>query len=388
MLAAVIAGVVVLALLGLLAFRVLQGSGPSGTLPLDDDVVTERPLLPAVEPTSSAEETASSGEATSSGHAVDGGPDAGTGGASVVKRAPYIAYRLDGAVWRAREDGTGAVKVAASEEGAFALSPDATVLALVDGGRLSLHDIASGSATHVGEADAAGGLRWFWDSSALLFVRGAPGAGAGGEVLRVGRRGGGPVFVVRGTLPAVTVDGIVVVAVSEGSGADLDRRGSIGVVRPGKDVLMLRARGRVVSLDVAGDRIVYATAGAEATRAGSGAELWSMGLDGGDERRLLGPPENARPFGYGSACASPDGEMVVVAEVGDDGYSRAKVVSVADGRTVGLTVRRDTYPMCWSSDGSRVFLVEGNVFQGEKTSLVGVEPDGMGRRTVVEGAGL
>jgi Tol biopolymer transport system component len=87
-------------------------------------------------------------------------------------------------------------------------------------------------------------------------------------------------------------------------------------------------------------------------------------------------------------CASPDGAYLAYAESGDDGYSRAFVYDVAKRTSVALSVRRDTYPVCWTHDGSRVLFVEGNAFQGEATALMSARPDGMGRAVLVAGAGL
>jgi len=117
-------------------------------------------------------------------------------------------------------------------------------------------------------------------------------------------------------------------------------------------------------------------------------EIWVMRVDGSAPRRIVGKPQTERPFGYASLMLSPDGQRLLYAEAGDDGYSRASIVPVAGGTPVLLTVRRDTYPLGWSADGNSVFFVEGNAFQGEPTALMSVRADGMGRRTVVAGAGL
>ncbi|MDP2400994.1 MAG: hypothetical protein Q8M66_03365, partial [Actinomycetota bacterium] len=110
--------------------------------------------------------------------------------------------------------------------------------------------------------------------------------------------------------------------------------------------------------------------------------------DGTSDRRLVGPPATQRPFAYGHLTLSPNAEYLLFAEVGDDGYSRAFVAPVTGGSVRALTVRRDTYPVGWSADGSRIFFIEGNAFQGESTALMSVRPDGTGRRVIVEGAGF
>ncbi|PKQ29015.1 MAG: hypothetical protein CVT60_07505, partial [Actinobacteria bacterium HGW-Actinobacteria-10] len=86
-----------------------------------------------------------------------------TGGASgeaptiarpAIERAPFIAYRLEGALYVAREDGTRARKVASNANGVFALSPDGMTLAHIDDARarLILTDIAKGTSKEAGQA--------------------------------------------------------------------------------------------------------------------------------------------------------------------------------------------------------------------------------------------
>jgi hypothetical protein len=55
---------------------------------------------------------------------------------------------------------------------------------------------------------------------------------------------------------------------------------------------------------------------------------------------------------------------------------------------LALSIRRDTYPLRWASDARNLFIVEGNAFQGEKTSVIRVSEGGLGRTVVVEGGGL
>ncbi len=53
-----------------------------------------------------------------------------------------------------------------------------------------------------------------------------------------------------------------------------------------------------------------------------------------------------------------------------------------------LWVRRDNYFLQWSADSAWLYLIEGNAFQGESTSLYRVGRDGQGRRLLVQGASL
>jgi len=308
------------------------------------------------------------------------------------ERAPNVAYRLDGAIWVAREDGSQPVRVVESENGAFALSPDATMLAVVERGELALVTVEAGTRTVVGEAELHG-LAWHADSSAVLFLREAADTHGVTDVYRVSRRGGEPAKILRAGKPATAADGTVAAPaiVSEDPPAD-PTRGSLWVIPADAPPRRLETRGQARACDVEGGRIVYAVTGMRYT-AGSvereiRPEIWVMGTTGRGPRRLVGPPATERPFGYGNLMLSPDGSRLLFAEVGDDGYSRARLIALDGSGAVSLTARRDTYPVGWSADGRRVFFVEGNAFQGERTSLVSALADGTGRRTLVAGGGL
>ena len=73
---------------------------------------------------------------------------------------------------------------------------------------------------------------------------------------------------------------------------------------------------------------------------------------------------------------------------GDDGYSRFSVMPAKGGTPVKLWLRRDNYFLQWSADSSWLYLIEGNAFQGESTSLYRVGRTGQGRRLLVQGASL
>ena len=335
------------------------------------------------------------GDGVASGGHGDGTD--GPGGAGQMPGAgpayvpePFVAYRLDGAVWVAREDGTDPRQVASSAE-VYALAPDGATLAIIDHGTLTLVTVSDGSRVEVGPAHPLG-LAWHPDSSEVYFVRETDNGHGGSEVLVVGRTGGTAGVVTRGEAPAVGADGTVVALPPSGSvriGRTVEgdtTSGSLLVVPPLGHSRTITVDAPALACDVFGSTIVYSVSDVASLDAGGEPDIRVLGVDGRGERRLVDPPRTARPFGYGELMISPDGRRLLYAETGDDGYSRAWVVALDGGRPMPLTVRRDTYPVRWSADSERVFFVEGNAFQGEATSLLSARHDGIDRRVVVQGA--
>ncbi|MBS3956122.1 MAG: PD40 domain-containing protein [Clostridiales bacterium] len=356
-----------------------------------------------VDASGGSKEPTSSGTGSGGTGATGGGPGGATGGdgapirkpgeVPVFERAPYIAYRLDGAVWVAREDGTQPRQVAASAE-VYELSPDGTKLAIIDRGELALVNVGDGSRIGVGPALVLG-LAWHPDSSELYFVRDAGGPHGDTDVLVVGSAGGTPGFVARGEAPAVGPDGTVVAlppseSIRVGRTVEGDSvSGSLLLVPAVGHARTLTVGAPALACAVFGSTIVYSVSDIGclgSTDPTCEPDIRVLGVDGTGEKRLVDPPTTLRPFGYAELMISPDGKRLLFAETGDDGYSRAWVVSLSGGRPVPLTIRRSTYPVGWSADGERVFFVEGNAFQGERTALYSARYDGVGRRMVVEGA--
>ncbi|MHB9003439.1 MAG: hypothetical protein ACYC6C_05170 [Coriobacteriia bacterium] len=302
-----------------------------------------------------------------------------------VRRAPFIVYRLDSALYVAREDGTQARKVTASASGAFTLSPDGKTLAYVDGtkARLLLTDVGTGQSKDTGQA-LNYAPAWSPDSARLAYVAGA---GTAPEIRLTSRAGSAQGTVVAGHSPVFGNDGAMLLVVA---GAAVGQPGEVTIAYVG---------GRSAGAIAGGGRQA-----ADATFGVDGVVAALSDGSGGTSRLLTAPawrPGTTAAWSeipvHSSAgettaiarlCASPDGKYLAYAESGDDGYSRAFVYDVARRTSVALSVRRDTYPLCWTSDGSRVLFVEGNAFQGEPTALMSVQPDGMGRRVLVDGAGL
>lgn len=329
------------------------------------------------------------------GPSVQPGEDPGEGGSApdadpVVERAALIAYRVNGVVWVAGEDGTGARSFAEARSGAYALAPDGTILAVVDEGELALIGVEDGSHVVVGPAEPRA-LVWHPDSSALVFLRAVDGSFGVTEVFSVARTGGEVTRIMRADRPAVALDGTVVaLPMSDPDPGLLSPAGELLVAPPGRRPRRVATTGPVAVCDIRSRRIVYAVSGVACIDASGEVlcepDIRSVALDGTGDRRVVAPPSSARPFGYGDLIVSPDGKRLLYAEVGDDGYSRTWVGTLGGGAPTPLTIRRDTYPVGWSADGASIFFIEGNEFQGEATSLVTARTDGTRRRVLVEGA--
>ena len=322
-------------------------------------------------PSPSGAATETPGDARPPGAAPTSGVDGSASGPSAPARVAGVAYRRQGWLCVAAEDGGGERRVITSDSGVFALSPDATTIAWVDDGErtLVLVDVATSRTTVVGTAEQDR-PSWAPDSSWLVYT--APGS----HVRRVARDGTGGTTLFSGSLPAVAIDGTAVVgsAVTGGPGIVVWRSGTTSRVG---------ASAPVSGLACDGSRVFYGTA-----PAGSGAaSLNAVGIDGRGGIVLAGTPTSARMIAVCDLRLSPDRARIAYAECGDDGYSRTFAVPVAGGKTAPFTARRDTYPLDWTADGSRLLFIEGNAFQGEAIAMLAAQPDGSSRARLVEGAG-
>jgi hypothetical protein len=332
-----------------------------GTSPTADATPTPGP---------SGTATGSPGAARPPG-AVPGGVDGAAAGPAVPARVAGVAYRRQGWLCVAAEDGGGERRVIVSDSGVFALSPDAATIAWVDDGErtLVIVDVATARVVVVGPAEQDR-PSWAPDSSWLAYT--APGS----HVRRVARDGAGGITLFTGSLPAVASDGTAVVgsAVSGGPGIVVWRSGA-----PSR----IGAQAPVSGLACDGSRVFYGTA-----PAGSGnASLNAVGLDGRGGVVLAGTPASTRMIAVCDLRLSPDRARIAYAECGDDGYSRTFAVPVTGGKAVAFSARRDTYPLDWAADGARLLFIEGNAFQGEATAMLAAAADGSSRSRLLEGAG-
>lgn len=324
-------------------------------------------IEPSAAPATTPSQTPSPGVSGSRPGTVKSSP-----GAPV--RAALVAFRLDGAVCVAGEDGSAVRQVLASADGPFSLSPDGRTLALVDSEMLKLIDVATGKTDQVGAAEPDVPV-WAPDSSVALFVRAGDGH-VGTDVWRVARTGGGARKLVAGSEPGFSANGKVVVAVGQD--------GAVVVSRDGHAFKSVRVPGSPTGVATDGSRLLVALADAE----GAAASIVRCGLDGSAVTQVAGPPSSAdaRMASYGSLMLSPDGSWLVFAAESDDGYSRMFSVKASGGQVESLSYRRDDYPHGFDAAGDSVYFVEGNAFQGDATALWRVDCDGGDRSLVVSGA--
>jgi len=319
------------------------------------------------------------GERTTSSREQPTGRRASPG---AVAPSTRIAFRLEAAVWVADEDGGDPVKVASVGDGPVALSPNGDFIAIAHEGSIALVNVSTGVAIEAGPAEAMRPA-WFKDSSAVLYVRATSGS-AGFEVWKLPVSGSGAQKIVDGHSPAVGSDGTIA-AIPAFDPAKLEaEQAYFWVLRPGGAPSRSKTAARVNAIDVMPGRVVYATGGG--SMGGTGPAIWIAAIDGRDSRRVIQGSPGDRPFGYSDLRLSPAGKHVLATLSGDDGYSRVQVIDLDTGSVTHLTVRRDTYPMGWTADGAEVRFFEGNVFQGEPSSLMGARKDGTGREVIVQGA--
>lgn len=386
-LALVVGGVLLVAGLVAALFVVAARDGMAETPSVRDDGGAKPPGV-ITTATPEAPEPDGGEDTTSTDPAEDPAKDSGGGSdddQSPPQRAAFVAYRSANAIWVAGEDGSKPRKVVSARDGAFALSPDGATIAWVDPDEraLFLTDVASGKTADAGPALDAG-LCWAPDSSYVAYSARVSGPG---EVRRVARSGGAPVRIGTGHSPRISPDGRAVAWIAD------QPYGQAGAV-----VVQPLSSGRASrSPDVIATEVAFAGDGIVAVARDSAGvsrlvtERLNDGLAFAASARLQELPVSTagdKPTVIAHLCSDPGGRYVAYAESGDDGYSRTSVYDTAKGASIALSVRRDTYPLCWNAAGTRVLFIEGNSFQGESTALLDATPDGLGRRVIIEGASL
>ncbi|TLM79767.1 MAG: hypothetical protein FDZ70_02640 [Actinobacteria bacterium] len=314
---------------------------------------------------------------TGSAGAIAGAAATGTAAASFT-RAAKVAYRKDGWLWVAGEDGTGAKKVAQAAAGSFALAPDGATLAYEDSVRsLRLAPVAGGAAKNAGPMVAGSPIAWAPSSAWLAYA-------APTGVRRVDRDGSAGAPLIAGVAPAVSADGVRVGVVQARAGlpdalAFADSKGGpVGAVTGAEHpetFAWLDAR-----------RVAVVVRGLSV----QGGTEYSIGVaevPGGALTAVTTHEAEARAVPT-AMCASPDGRHIAWADQGDDGWSRTYLLDTQGGSPVLASKRYDTYPLCWSANGKRLFVIEGNAWQGQATRLVSLSADATDKRVIVEGAGL
>ena len=337
------------------------------------------PSMEEAEPTTESAPASSAIAALPVTASVEPSPSAAPSETPVFPSTPgaRIAYRLGPNLYVADENGSNAVAVALAPSGDYTLSPDARTIAVVDGDTKQLVFLDIASRTLVESTIVSGGRPvWMPDSSGVLVATLAD-VNGGTRIQRVPRVGGGPTAIAMGGMAAVSPDAGTLV-VGPGFGASAAESKQISVVRAGR-AKVITAPGAVTSVAATNDRVFFGTMDEK------GAGVWSVPATGGTPKALV-PVAVGSP--YVALMLSPNAASIAFAAGGDDGYSRVSVVSVTGGSPTKLWLRRDDYVLQWSTDSAWVFLIEGNAFQGESTSLYRVGHDGRGRRLIAEGASL
>lgn len=324
---------------------------------------------PVVLPSPGATSAPNSGGTTSSTSAPSGQGSAK--GGNTVTLAPYVAYRFADKLGVVREDGAQPREVGVSAKGPYSLSPDGSTIAWVEDKDKSLYvlPVVGGQPVKVGPAQPTAPV-WTPDSGHVLYVAGSASAP---EVWQA------------------AADGTVPERLAAGIRAAAGLRGEVVALLPGTEPKVTLIRGTVDrplsapkgTRDVAvGDGVIYYLV---KTPVG-GTEVYVARLDGGGAQKISSWVPGEKPADCGSLLLAPDGETLVYAEMGDDGYSRMYSVPSAGGTPKLLSTRRDGYPLRWTSDGGSVLFIEGNTLQGETSTLLRVRADGAGRIVVLSGA--
>ena len=304
-------------------------------------------------------------------------PQAAEGGKPSSARHD-IAFRLGDSIYSAPQDGGVATLLlraqpgkAFTDETAYALSPDGKKLAVIDRGMLALLDTKTLKSKSVGVADA--GMRPVWSNDAkTVFVRRMPPGASAPEIWRASASGSGYAKVRVGGAIASSGDAKRL-AVIDGDRVLLSRPGG-GWTRS------TPATGVPTAIAIADDRLLIAYASGLKTR-----PIWSVSLANGSKTRLVSAIPGDVPAVWSRLLPSPDGRTVALQCSGDDGYTRAFVVSAAGGVPTAIVTRSDTALHAWSRSGDRLFILEGNAFQGESLMLSSVSPAGADRKQAVSG---
>lgn len=355
-------------------------------VPKGDGYTRQSSIDPAQENTAGAVPSNSTSRTTEPTAGTSGSASAstapGTGSPSTkFIRATKIAYLLDGVVYVAEEDGTDPVKVGRSNGGPYALSPDGRTVALVSDMRLVLIDVATAVRTDVCAAIEEAQV-WSPDSARVMFVRRDEKDSARTSVWSVERRGTGLRKLHRGRDVAVSPDGRTIVLLdfatvqaAQGVAAQLF------VSRDGSAFSPLSiAAGFVSAVAVGNERVYFGVLGPQGE-----ASIESAAFDGSAVLPVLGAPSAAARATWGALQLSPDGSHLAAVATGDDGYSRVSILRLGGTSEVKPDSRRDAYTRSWSADGKYLYYVQGNLFQGQPTTLYRIERDGTGRKALVVG---
>lgn len=353
------------------AFALLANRAPSGKTPTYVPAEETSPG-PSVIGTQSADTSASVTPTATSAE-----PTASAGVTQTV-RAGQIAYRKDGGIWIANEDGTGAHRVLDSAAGDFALSPDGRTLAVKGSAstdRPVLVDVNTGA--QVSLVQAIDLPAWSPDSTWLAYTAGT--SGVGYSLRRVARDGSGDALLQsQAAQPQISLDGKRVAYVSSPHTVATDtlRVTEIATHKvstvPGADGPWSFAWG-------AGGVLFFAKY-ASATGTGWLGKVDST-LQKSSVIASLPTDVHAAP---GRLIPNSTATKVLFAMEGDDGYSKLHLADVSGNKITAIDNRRDAYPQKWLLNGSGFIYVDGNAIQKETPNLDRMNADGKNKTVIVQ----
>jgi Tol biopolymer transport system component len=351
-------------------------------------------FTPAQETSSAVSATGSAGMSAEQSASV-GATATASGDSTSTTSAPSgqivhsgkIAYRLNGQIWVAGEDGAGAKSVVASGTfvSKFSLSPDGRTLVMLQG--------SGGSVAHAVLVDVASKVQtqtplaidlpvWSPDSAWLAYTVGD--SITGYSIRRVDRGGiHDSILVSRGAQPQISADGRRVAYTKSVQPSITDGLKVIDVATTDKPVGVPGTEGATRFGWAPGGSLYYARPTTPLTTGWLG--IADRTLTKSSVVASLAAGSNVSP---GQLFVSPDGSKVFLSMGGDDGYSRLYLADTSAKKITLLSTRRDAYPVAWLLNGSGVLYIDGNVIQKETPSLMRMTTAGTQKKTVIAGASL
>jgi len=273
------------------------------------------------------------------------------------------------------------VKIGSSSGTYYALSPDGRTVAVVSDGHLDLVDVATRSSVRVSSAIEECPA-WSPDSTRVLYARRDASGSAQDYVWEVDRQGVAPKRIHRGSGFSISPDGRTIAVLDASSIQSTQSVATqLFIARDGAEPKPLGGANGFVSAVAAGnDRIFVGVLGPTGE-----ARIATLDFEGRGGSTVFGPPSNGARATWGTLNLSPGGTHLAAVATGDDGYSRISILKLSGGAVIRPESRRDAYSRCWSATGKYLYYVQGNLFQGQPTTLYRVESNGVGRKALVVG---
>jgi hypothetical protein len=372
-----IAGVlsIVVVLIGIgIAFAILANRTPENKAP------TFSPAQETSAPPSVSTVPTSSGDASASIT-----PTA-TADATTTTTAPVgqnvssgqIAFRKDGAIWVAGEDGGAAKRVIDSASGSFSLSPDGRTLVVrgpnAQSDRPALVDVATAAKTPLSQAVDM--PAWAPDSSWLAYTAGS--ASLGYSIRRIDRDGSDDALLMsQAAAPQISADGKRIACSKSLEPLATDPVRVLDLVDRATRTVP-DSQGAIHYTWAAGGVLYFVR---HSLTQGTGW-LGKTEKDLSRSSKVASLPADAN-MGPGRLIPNPLGTKVLFAMEGDDGRSKMYLADVAGKQIVSLTTRLDAYPQKWLLDGTGLFYVDGNVLEKDTPTFSRMNVDGSHKTVII-----